>query len=115
MSSLARASLAIVALGGLLVGCSSAPDTFVLEGTMAIGSNATTYPSPGCHGYQGYDDIDEGNSGEDEDVEAAALSMAAKLEGMTEIEQLEFQIKQLKMLQALKAGQDRTCPPGCKC
>jgi len=61
------------------------------------------------------DDIDEGNSGEDEDVEAAALSMAAKLEGMTEIEQLEFQIKQLKMLQALKAGQDRTCPPGCKC
>lgn len=29
---------------------------------MAIGSNATTYPSPGCHGYQGYDDIDEGTS-----------------------------------------------------
>jgi hypothetical protein len=58
---------------------------------------------------------DEEEEEEEEDDDAAALAMAAKLEGMTEIERLEYQISQMKMLQALKAGGAQTCPPGCKC
>ena len=58
---------------------------------------------------------DEEEEEEEEDDDAAALAMAAKLEGMMEIEQLEYQISQMKMLQALKAGGAQTCPPGCKC
>jgi hypothetical protein len=57
------------ALGAVLVGgfwaatsITFAPAKFTLSGTLVLNDGVTSYPSPGCRGYRGYDDIDHGAS-----------------------------------------------------
>lgn len=89
LRSLDRRSLAVgAAVGGLAVGIVWAAtglglgsSSFDMTGSMTLTSKATTYPPPGCHGYSGFDDIDQGGAVTVYDAQGAVVASGALGQG----------------------------------
>jgi hypothetical protein len=60
----------------------SVTSTFKLTGSIMLNDGVTTYPAPGCHGYRGYNDIDQGSSVTVYDAKGTVIATGALGQGV---------------------------------